>query len=223
MATKILKDKQQCFAIVNSQTNYGKHYSNLNQSYKLPVLIPVQAYSKSFKDKNCAADYCEERKKLLSLNKPLKWLKSNNNAEEELDNGWKKDYSSSRVSKNILSLRIAGFEKSVEAVASDPFSGGRFKKCGKNKEDLKNGISQSIRNEKQLFPSTFVIQNSFAFPRQQNEKVPSPEVSEFKASQSLLNSNEASSNDLFKFFITFYNLRICIIFQNCFLSEKFTK
>uniref|UniRef100_A0A914P8G6 Protein kinase domain-containing protein n=1 Tax=Panagrolaimus davidi TaxID=227884 RepID=A0A914P8G6_9BILA len=133
MATKVFKDKQQCFANYNSQTTHKNRYSNLNlnQYYKLPISIPVQTCSKSFNDKKCD---------------------------------------------------ISAFEKSHEAGALDSFG------------DMKNGISQPIKNKKHLLTSTLILQNPFEFPRQQNEKVPPPEVSEFKASQSLLNSNKALKN-----------------------------
>uniref|UniRef100_A0A914R4B0 C2H2-type domain-containing protein n=1 Tax=Panagrolaimus davidi TaxID=227884 RepID=A0A914R4B0_9BILA len=133
----VIKDKQQNFVNDNSQTDDRNQYSNinLNQSYKLPILIPVQSCSKSYNDKNCD---------------------------------------------------IAAFDKLVEAAAHDSFG-------GKNIEDLKNGISGLLGNEKQLFPSTFIIQNPFEFPRQQGNEVPSPQMSEFRASQFLLNPNEASN------------------------------
>uniref|UniRef100_A0AC35GMZ4 Transposase n=1 Tax=Panagrolaimus sp. PS1159 TaxID=55785 RepID=A0AC35GMZ4_9BILA len=96
------------------------------------------------------SDYCKERKKLFALDEPSEWSKLNNNAEKKRDKRWKKDFSSTTTNKRTLSLHIAAYENAVEAAVSDPFDG--------KKKDIKNGVSELLRNAKQLFPSTFVLQ-----------------------------------------------------------------
>uniref|UniRef100_A0A914QD63 Uncharacterized protein n=1 Tax=Panagrolaimus davidi TaxID=227884 RepID=A0A914QD63_9BILA len=125
------------------------------------------------------SDSNKEGKKFLTLDKPSGWFKLDNNVEEEPEKQWKKNGSSSTVNNSTLYLHIAAYERSVEVAASDSFG-------GKKKEDLKNGVSRSI------LASKFVIQNPFEFPRQQSEEICEPELSQFRASQRLLNTNEAS-------------------------------
>uniref|UniRef100_A0A914PKU2 Uncharacterized protein n=1 Tax=Panagrolaimus davidi TaxID=227884 RepID=A0A914PKU2_9BILA len=89
------------------------------------------------------------------------------------------------IENNNIITDIAAYERSVEAAAPDSFG------------DKNNGKTRKLGNTKdakQILTSTFVIQNPLEFPRQKNGEVQNPELSQFKASQRLLNPNEASNN-----------------------------
>uniref|UniRef100_A0AC35F138 Uncharacterized protein n=1 Tax=Panagrolaimus sp. PS1159 TaxID=55785 RepID=A0AC35F138_9BILA len=110
---------------------------------------------------------------------PHSWKKSalnyenyNSKKEDELK---KQNFNSS-----TLSFHIEAYENSIEA---NLFDGNK---------DCKNFLNKQRKNLKQICIES-VIQNPFEFPRQQQEnddeeKV--PEISEFKASQCLINPNQ---------------------------------
>uniref|UniRef100_A0AC35F9E5 Uncharacterized protein n=1 Tax=Panagrolaimus sp. PS1159 TaxID=55785 RepID=A0AC35F9E5_9BILA len=112
-------------------------------------------------------DLCSKYSSSLSLN-------------DENKKCWKKNDFSNTKNNSTLSRHISAYENSNEA-SFDSFNQS-FRK------------SWLIQKQKQNNPvSTFVSQNPFEFQRQQNDKMPEPEVSQFKASQRLLkNSNKRS-------------------------------
>uniref|UniRef100_A0A914R8X8 Tyrosine-protein phosphatase domain-containing protein n=1 Tax=Panagrolaimus davidi TaxID=227884 RepID=A0A914R8X8_9BILA len=132
------------------------------------------------------SDNIEGRENSSHLNKPSKISDFSNLINYETENEeskkqWEKNNYSNAINGSTLSLHIADDENSVE---TDSFN-----------EDLQKRKSDSIKNEKRIFTAgTFVIQNAFEFPRQENERDKVPEVSKFKSSQRLLNPNKASMN-----------------------------
>uniref|UniRef100_A0A914P6T9 Uncharacterized protein n=1 Tax=Panagrolaimus davidi TaxID=227884 RepID=A0A914P6T9_9BILA len=90
----------------------------------------------------------------------------------------KKEKSSTSKNNSTLSLHITAYENSTEC--DSLFNNGTKKSLNQN-YIIKKG-------EKQFIIAS--IQNSFEFPRQQeNDKSKTPETAQFKASQSLLNPN----------------------------------
>uniref|UniRef100_A0A914R1A8 Uncharacterized protein n=1 Tax=Panagrolaimus davidi TaxID=227884 RepID=A0A914R1A8_9BILA len=161
------KGKQPCFVNDTSGTaSNDSQYSNLNlkQAHKC-----LNGFSPIHSHSKSNSDkYCAA-------------IKIGDKDKEQ----WKKGGSFEVADNSTLSLHISAYEN--ETAAFDSFG-------GKNNEALKNNISGFVRSEKKLLTSTFVIQNPFEFPRQQSDKVQDPEVSQFRASQRLLNSNAASKN-----------------------------
>uniref|UniRef100_A0A914P3A7 Uncharacterized protein n=1 Tax=Panagrolaimus davidi TaxID=227884 RepID=A0A914P3A7_9BILA len=115
----------------------------------------------------------EKREKSQALKKSSKIINiSNLNDEitkEKFKKDWKKD---ATKNSSTLSLHIEVYENSNEAVA---FEFDSIKKQKNAKEDF----------------IAFDFQNPFEFLRQQNDKGFEPDLSQFKASQRLLNPNKA--------------------------------
>uniref|UniRef100_A0AC35EZW0 F-box domain-containing protein n=1 Tax=Panagrolaimus sp. PS1159 TaxID=55785 RepID=A0AC35EZW0_9BILA len=95
---------------------------------------------------------------------------------------WKKTKDKNTTNGSTLSLHIAAYERMV-----------------KTSPDLVDGTKQHFskqikkdKNAKQIFvDSTSALKNPFEFPRQQKGRTTDPEVSEFRASQRLLNPDES--------------------------------
>uniref|UniRef100_A0A914P2K3 Uncharacterized protein n=1 Tax=Panagrolaimus davidi TaxID=227884 RepID=A0A914P2K3_9BILA len=122
--------------------------------------------------------------------KTSKFATQNNTVDKEACKSLKKD-SSSIINNSTLSLHIAAYERSNKTGAYD--SDDDKKNVSLEKET--SGTSKEFEDTKQiLINSTFVIQKAFEFPRQQNDEITEPELSQFKASQRLINPNEASDN-----------------------------
>uniref|UniRef100_A0AC35F0Q2 Uncharacterized protein n=1 Tax=Panagrolaimus sp. PS1159 TaxID=55785 RepID=A0AC35F0Q2_9BILA len=113
------------------------------------------------------------KEKSQAWKKPSKIISiSNLNNEikkEKLKNDWKKD---APKNSSTLSLQIEVYENSNETVAFE------FDSIKKQKNTKENVIA-------------FNIQNPFEFLRQQNDKGFEADVSQFKASQRLINPNKA--------------------------------
>uniref|UniRef100_A0AC35FEZ3 Uncharacterized protein n=1 Tax=Panagrolaimus sp. PS1159 TaxID=55785 RepID=A0AC35FEZ3_9BILA len=105
-----------------------------------------------------------------------------NEFEKDAKKSWKNE-SSSNTKKSTLSIHIEVYENSIEAITSDSF--------GLKKEGL---IKKGVNAKQILTPSTFITQNPFEFPRQQNSEVLEPEVSQYKTSQQFINPNESGNN-----------------------------
>uniref|UniRef100_A0AC35FJL6 Uncharacterized protein n=1 Tax=Panagrolaimus sp. PS1159 TaxID=55785 RepID=A0AC35FJL6_9BILA len=179
--------QQKSFAKDKPQTDNNNLI--LNQNQKCLDLIPVQSCSKLPKDKHfnhtLSANNHEENKK------PKTWCKSSKisnftifHNKEDTFNYLKQDFFLKNTNNNsTLSLHISAHENSTE-------------NFGESLRKKKSKFKQNQKNAEIFFTtSTFFIQNSFEFPRQQNVEISEPEVSQFKASQQLINPNEALKND----------------------------
>uniref|UniRef100_A0AC35GI02 Uncharacterized protein n=1 Tax=Panagrolaimus sp. PS1159 TaxID=55785 RepID=A0AC35GI02_9BILA len=173
------KNKQKSFA--NSHIAENENNLNLNQNLKC---APIHSHSKLYHDKKSDLAVSDNYgKKSQTWNKFFKIsnLPTFNDEirKEKSGKNWEENTNSS-----TLSLYITAHENSSEAVT--------FVSFHDNENSLKNNKFGSIKKHEIFDTSTIFIQNPFEFPRQHNYEVTEPEMCQYKASQRLLNPNEAS-------------------------------
>uniref|UniRef100_A0AC34FMI9 RNA-binding protein n=1 Tax=Panagrolaimus sp. ES5 TaxID=591445 RepID=A0AC34FMI9_9BILA len=185
MATKeyCLSSKENHDIIVGDTLNNQFNNFNLNQkNYCLSVgdkVFPkgtastVDRKNLNYANTNSSFRNKNDKKKLAS-----EYLSINDFSENEK----LKSKKNSATNSSTLSLHIAAYENSFEAL--NEFCEGS--KMGGVKSDL---IKKWALLNCKFSGSTSVIQNSFDFPRQQEDQNSEPEVAQFKASQKLLNPN----------------------------------
>uniref|UniRef100_A0A914QYF1 Uncharacterized protein n=1 Tax=Panagrolaimus davidi TaxID=227884 RepID=A0A914QYF1_9BILA len=186
MATKSDSFIEQSFT-----TSKNQYYNlNLNQYKKFSILVPVQSYSKSNNDEYCVSDNYEEKGNLQSWNKSFKTstFTTFNDDNNDLKKRWKNKNILNTSNKRTLSLHIAAYENSNEAVTSDLFD-------DENIEGLKKEKLESIKISKQCFTDRLKSRNPFEFPRQRSgDRINEPEILRFSASQRLLGSQALTSS-----------------------------
>uniref|UniRef100_A0AC35GVP9 Uncharacterized protein n=1 Tax=Panagrolaimus sp. PS1159 TaxID=55785 RepID=A0AC35GVP9_9BILA len=195
MATKkdhfVLKDQPfDNYYTDNSSNKYST--INLNQSNKSLTLIPVHSQNKPYNDKHCGLTdkYIKDEKSDSSVqaHKSPNLATFNTDAEvKEANKGLKKGGSIDNTKNSILSLHISAYENSFESAALVEGKSVKKEIYGSIKE--KEGLDQICMT------LTHVVQNPFEFPRQQNDKVFEPEVSQYKASQKFITPDQ-NSNDI---------------------------
>uniref|UniRef100_A0A914QN09 Uncharacterized protein n=1 Tax=Panagrolaimus davidi TaxID=227884 RepID=A0A914QN09_9BILA len=106
---------------------------------------------------------------------------NNNDSKEDVENQMRwKNCDTPLKDESTFSLHIAASENFVEVENSD--------------EPLKvKPKTKTLENVKKAFTESY-SKNSFEFPRQKEESTNEPEISQFKASQRLLNTN-SNAND----------------------------
>uniref|UniRef100_A0AC35GS23 Uncharacterized protein n=1 Tax=Panagrolaimus sp. PS1159 TaxID=55785 RepID=A0AC35GS23_9BILA len=174
-----------------SESQFNEQCNNLNLNQSNPCSIPI--HSKAVKineQKGSKCDFLDDnilkaRKNSISWKNEFEHLSSDNlNICHDFDIEKDEIDSSKSIKINsILSLQISAYSAETDS-ESDLLSKNNhgFESTIKKLEDVKQIVSGSI-------------QNSFEFPRQQNDAVPEPEVSYFKASQQLLNQNQTGSTN----------------------------
>uniref|UniRef100_A0AC35F5S4 Uncharacterized protein n=1 Tax=Panagrolaimus sp. PS1159 TaxID=55785 RepID=A0AC35F5S4_9BILA len=167
----------------SSTTSKNQYYNlNLKESEKCATLISVQSNSKPINDKYCASNNCEKKEIFHLWNKSSKvsTFKTLNEENNGLKKRWKNENTLNAMNKSTLSLHIAAYENPI---TSDLFG-----------NESNAGLKKETSIKKRYFIDSFKSRNPLEFTRQQNgDQKTEPEVSQFKASQKLLDSKQPSS------------------------------